>query len=298
MQKLILLRVLLLGSSTLFNSALALDGIPRTDWLGKSVKTTALPHNGQPTVYVFAQPDCAACSLQLGALSALQKSNPKLQITLVTEQNSAVLREYLSGFSLTPTVYADTAGQSIKMLALKTIPAVMYVNAAGTVEGFYEGTLTNAETRELGSALVAAKTLPRLTVPGGIGSPAPALPGVNWADSKNHLLIFHSATCHYCDEELPYLLKYAKEHPEVAVWIVTAGNLEAVQKQFVGASKNIRVVTDAGDKDAGAKLFASYKAQGTPTQVLVSQEGIIRWRDAGFDAGTRNPFIEGNLTLN
>ncbi|CAM4022956.1 redoxin family protein [Deinococcus frigens] len=292
MQKLILLGALLLGGS-----ALAFDGTPRTDCLGKPVKTTALPHSGQPTVYVFAQPDCAACSLQLGALSALQKSNPKLQITLVTEQNSAALREYLSGFALTPTVYADTAGESLKALALKTIPAVMYVNAAGTVEGFYEGTLTNAETRELGGALIAGKPLPRLTVPGGVGSLAPALPGVDWAGSKNNLLIFHSATCHFCEEELPYLLKYAKEHPEVAVWIVAPDGLEAVQKQFAEASKNVRVVQDAGDKDAGAKLFTAYRAQGTPTQVLVDSTGRIKWRGAGFDKTGLNPFEAGKLPL-
>lgn len=290
-------KLLLLGALLLSGSALAFDGTPRTDWLGKSVTATTLPHSGQPTVYVFAQPDCAACSLQLGALSALQKSNPKLQITLVTEQNSAALKEYLSGFALTPTIYADTAGESIGALALKTIPAVMYVNAVGTVEGFYEGTLTNAETRELGGALIAGKPLPRLTVPGGVGSPAPALPGVDWAASKNNLLIFHSATCHFCLEELPYLLKYAAEHSEVAVWIVVPDDVEAVQKQFAGASKNVHVVQDANDKDAGAKAFSAYRAQGTPTQVLVDAKGQIRWRDAGFDKTGLNPFEDGKLPL-
>lgn len=186
-------KLMLLGAVLASSSALAFTGTPRPDWIGKSVRTATLPHSGQPTVYVFAQPDCAACSLQLGALSALQKSNPKLQITLVTEQNSAALREYLGGFALKPTIHADTVGKSIQALGLKTIPAVMYVNAAGIVQGFYEGTLTNAETRELGTALLAGKPVPRLTVPGGVGSPAPALPGVNWASSRNHLVIFHSA---------------------------------------------------------------------------------------------------------
>lgn len=228
---------------------------------------------------------------------ALQKSHPKLQITLVTEQNSAALREYLVGFTLKPIIHADTAGQSIQALGLKTIPAVMYVNAAGIVQGFYEGTLTNAETRELGAALLAGKPVPRLTVPGGVGSPAPALPGVSWASSKNHLLIFHSASCHFCTEELPHLLKHARKNPKVAVWIVAPGELSAVKQQFAGAPKNVRVIEDGNDEGIGIELGSAYRAQGTPTQVLVNSSGIIKWRSEGFDAQRANPFQAGRLPL-
>jgi hypothetical protein len=290
-------KLMLLGALLASGSALAFDGTPRLDWLNRSVKAASLPHAGQPTVYVFAQPDCAACSLQLGALSALQKTNPRLQVTLVTEQNSAALREYLSGFALKSSVYADTAGRSIQALGLKTIPAVMYVNSAGTVQGFYEGTLTNAETRELGTALLAGKPVPRLTVLGGVGSPAAALPGVTWASSRNHLLIFHSASCRFCTAQLPYLLKYARENPKVAVWIIAPDNLEAVKKQFAGASANVRIVQDAKDEDAGVKLFGSYRAQGTPTQILVNGAGTIKWRGSGFDTEGANPFQAGKLPL-
>lgn len=194
-------------------------------------------------------------------------------------------------------MYADTAGKSIQALELRTIPAVMYVNAAGTIQGLYEGMLTNAETRQLGTALLAGKPVPRLTVPGGVGSPAAARPGVNWASSKNHLLIFHSASCHFCTEELPHLLKYARENPKVAVWIIVPDDLEAVKKQFVGASSNVRIVQDAKDKDAGVKLFSSYRTQGTPTQILVNGSGTIKWRGAGLDVKGVNPFQAGKLPL-
>ncbi|WP_027460274.1 TlpA family protein disulfide reductase [Deinococcus murrayi] len=290
-------QLLLLGALLSSGSALALNGTPRPDWIGKSVRSATLPHSGQPTVYVFAQPDCASCSLQLGALSALQKSHPKLQVVLVTEQNSAALREYLAGFTLQPTIHADTAGQSIQALGLKTIPAVMYVNAAGIVQGFYEGTLTNAETRELGTALLAGKPVPRLTVPGGVGSPAPALPGVNWASSRNHLVIFHSASCRFCTDQLPHLLKYARENPKVAVWIVALGELEVVKKQFAGAPRNVRIVEDQSNVNAGVKLASAYRAQGTPIQFLVSSAGTIKWRGEGFDAVRANPFQAGKLPL-
>lgn len=292
MQKFVLLGVCLASSS-----ALAFNGTPRLDWLNKSVKAASLPHNGRPTVYVFAQPDCASCSLQLGALSALQKTNPKLQITLVTEQNSMALREYLAGFTLTPTIHADTAGKSIQTLGLKTIPAVMYVNTVGVIQGFYEGTLTNAETRQLGTALLAGKSVPRLTVAGGVGSPAPALPGVTWASSKNHLLIFHSANCRFCTDELPHLLKYARKNPKVAVWIIVPDDLQAVKKQFAGSPTNIRIVQDVKDKDFGVKLLGMYRAQGTPTQILVNSAGKIKWRGAGFNVSGANPFQAGRLPL-
>ncbi len=41
-------KLLLLGALLLSGSALAFDGTPRTDWLGKSVTATTLPHSGQP----------------------------------------------------------------------------------------------------------------------------------------------------------------------------------------------------------------------------------------------------------
>ena len=227
----------------------------------------------------------------------MQKTNPKLKVTLVTEQNSPALREYLSGFALASTVYADTAGNSVAALALRSIPAVLYVNSRGTIEGFYEGTLTNVETRSLGTALLAAKTLPRLTVPGGVGSPAAAVPGVTWGSSKNHLLIFHSATCRFCTEELPHLLAYARANPKVAVWIVASNDLDAVKKQFANAPSNLKIVESAADKDAGTKLFNAYRAEGTPTQILVNGKGNITWRGAGFSVQGANPFEAGKLPL-
>lgn len=289
-------RLLLLGSM-LSSAALAFSGTPHPEWIGKNVSLTSLPHTGRPTVYVFAQPDCAACSLQIGALSGLQKSNPTLRVTLVTEQNSTALREYLSGFSLKPTIYADTAGRSLQILKLKSIPAVMYVNAAGTVQGFYEGTLTNDETRMLGTALLAGKPVPRLTVPGGVGSSAIPIPGVDWAKNTNHLLIFHSATCHFCIEELPYLLKYARENPSLAIWIIAPDNIEAVKKQFSESPANVHIVEDSKDKDVGMKLFSSYATQGTPTQILINNLGEIVWRGEGFNVDNANPFDPGKLPL-
>lgn len=284
---------LLLGGT-----ASAFEGTPRPEWIGQSVTAAQLPHSGRPTVYIFAQPDCASCSLQLGAISSLQQGRPDLQVTVVTEQNSAALREYLSGFSLDSTVYPDTAGTTLKALALKTIPAVLYVNRTGTIEGFYEGSLSNAETKELGSALLSGKSLPRLTVPGSIGSPAATLPGVQWQDSRNHLLIFHSVGCRFCLDQLPHLIKYAAAHPDVSVWVIAGDDMAALEQQFAGKTPNIKFVQDPQDKALASRLFATYRVQGTPTQLLVGADGLIKWRDSGFDAATRNPFAPGKLPLN
>lgn len=92
-------KLTLLAALLACGMAHAFSGTPRHEWIGRSVADSGLPHAGKPTVYVFTQPDCAPCSLQLGALSALQRSNPGLQVTVVTEQNSATLREYLGAVS-------------------------------------------------------------------------------------------------------------------------------------------------------------------------------------------------------
>lgn len=171
------------------------------------------------------------------------------------------------------------------------------MNAAGRIEGFYEGTLTSAETRELGNALLAEQSLPRLTVPGGVGSPAAALPGVNWASSRNHLLIFHSATCVFCVEQLPHLLTFATENPNVAVWVIAPDRPEVLAEQFAGAPANLKFVTDPENPNLTAQLAQSYRVPGTPTQILVSGQGLITWRGAGFEATTANPFLTGRLPL-
>lgn len=286
-----------LGLLIVYGQASAFEGVSRLEWLGKSIQSTALPHKKKATVYVYAQPDCASCSLQLGALSALQKANPQLDVVLITERNNAEFQNYLSGFALRSVIYADTEGKSLKTLKIKYIPSIIYVNKSGIIEGFYEGTLTNAETQALGQALIAGKSVPKLSTPGAVGALAPNLPNVKWSASKNHLVVFHSVSCQFCTEQVPYLVKYAKEHPNVAVWIVIPGQVEAVRRQFTDASKNLNIISDDVEKGVTLQLYNSYRAQGTPTQILINQKGLITWRGAGFDAKLNNPFENGKLPL-
>ncbi|MFB9992628.1 TlpA family protein disulfide reductase [Deinococcus oregonensis] len=111
------------------------------------------------------------------------------------------------------------------------------------------------------------------------------------------MLIFHAATCHFCADELPHLLAYARANPKVAVWIVAPSDLDAVKKQFADAPNNLRIVEDAADKDAGTKQFNAYRAEGTPTQILVNGKGNITWRGTGFSVQGANPFEAGKLPL-
>lgn len=292
MKKIVMLSLVLTSGT-----AVAFEGTPHPEWTGKNISSAYLAHTGKPTIYVFAQPDCAGCSLQLASIASLQKGNPDLQVVVVTEQNSSAMKEYLNGFSLSSNVFSDPEGQAISALKITTIPATIYTDPSGKVKGFYEGSLNSAETKKLIDALVAGKSLPLITVPGSVGSPAIALPGVNWKSNKNNLIIFHSVSCHFCTEELPHLMKYAAENPQVAIWVVSGDDLGSLERQFEGKTSNINFVQDLFDSNLSGRISSQYKIQGTPTQILVNQDGIITWRGSGFNEKTLNIFTSGKLPI-
>lgn len=216
---------------------------------------------------------------------------------IVSEQNSATLRDYLSGFNIDAPIYPDIEGSIVKTLNLKTIPAAIYVNVKGKIEGFYEGTLTQAETKQLTAALASGKSVPRLTVAGGVGSPAIDIANIQWKDNKNNLLIFHSTSCRFCEEELPYLLKYAEENPSISITVIARGPSEEADKQFAKAPKNVKIIGETKKVDISS-IATKYRVNGTPTQILVNDKGVITWRAEGFDAKGHNPFLGNSIPLN
>lgn len=272
----------------------------RADLIGRDVSTLGLAHEGKPTVYIFGQPDCASCSLQLAVLSSLQSRFSYLEFVFVTEDKSPILDDYLGGFALRLKVIADVEGKVVSEADLTTIPATMYVNQGGIIEGFYEGTLDRTEIDRLGKALAAGRSLPLIVSPGDVGSSAPMIKGVDWSKNKDTLVVFYSSTCQFCKEELPHLIDFAHENPEISFLVVAVDSQQDVKSQFLrnSAPSNIDIVDNVSSNSEVNGVYGAYLVEGTPTHVLVDSGGMITWRSSGFNVDSANPFLEVKDYLN
>lgn len=279
------------------SSALALDGKPRNEWVGRDQKETKLASKTGSAVYIFATPDCGSCASQLALLSSFQSLNPKLKVFIVTQSNDEKFKEFTSGFNLKFNVIEDKSGEVVTGFGVSMLPSIIFSDNNNKLAGFYEGQLSKAELFELSAQLIANKPLTKITIPGAVGSEAPAIKNVIWSQNKNNLIIFHSSTCHYCSLELPHLIAFAKENANVKVYVVATDDYDAVKKQFDGASENIVIVGEPGSSSLGQSIGNAYRISGTPTQVLVNEDGVITWRGEGFDVETANIFKKDALPL-
>ena len=275
-----------------FSSANALTGTPHPEWIGKPLSSAALPSASSPTLYLFTQTDCAACSIQFLAISALRKDMSLVKLVIIAENETEALRTYLDQFNLSYTLNTDPEGKVIQALGLTTLPAMVLADGAGKIQGFYEGRLSGSETREVILALESGLPVPRLSIPGYVGSNAPKISVVDWSNQTQTLLIFHSSTCHYCADELPHLVAFANSHPQLHIVIVAPNDLLGVKQQFLAAGVlgNIDYVEDPALTDL-------YHVNGTPTQILVNSGGTITWRGEGFSVNGANPFKFGGIPL-
>jgi thiol-disulfide isomerase/thioredoxin len=269
--------------------ALAFSGTPHPEWVGKplpdlgavaAVNKVALSRLSGQTALVFTVPNCGSCVLQLTSLAQVANKSRNLKTVVVTSQNTPELQAILRSFQSKPVVLTDSAGVLVKSFGLRQVPALVLFDQERIVRGFYEGTIEHDDLETLTTALSAGKAVPQLTVPGNPGTAATAIAGVNFVSSKQNMLIFHNYSCIHCKNEIPDLVSFAKKNSAVNVWVVAVNELEGVQKQFAEANApaNVRVVLSE-------KSFADYRITGTPTQLLVSSDSIIRWRNSGFAPG-------------
>jgi len=98
---------------------------------------------------------------------------------------------------------------------------------------------------------------------------------------------FWASWCGYCGAEMPDLLQFAADHPDVAVVGVAVNDDEAAARQ-AAASWGL---TFPSVLDPDGAIFAEFDGQGLPTTIffdkdLVPRETAIGQTDlAGFEAG-------------
>ncbi len=281
-------KILAVCSIGMASLALAFSGTTHPEWIGRTfpdVSSVAQQNRidaGSLTgkaIFTFALPTCGNCNLQISNLGTVLEKNPDTKVFLVTSEDSENTRALIRGL---PNIklLVDAQGSLVKALGFQRVPATVFVDSKNTVQGFYEGVLDRAETLELGQALAAGTMLRKIVVPGDTGSVAFKIPGIDWKSASFHLLAFHGLDCSACAAAIPEVLGFVKKNPKTSVWIVTRDNANAVQKQYGKALPNLKVVSLKDNK-----VFSGYAVTGTPTHILVGQDGVIRWRSVGYAAG-------------
>ena len=117
----------------------------------------------------------------------------------------------------------------------------------------------------------AAPTLPA-TLRSGRGGELPDLRG------RAHLLFFWATWCTFCKDAVPEVMAFAVARG-IPVLAITDENQATVSKFLDGWTPPF---FDVVALDSSRKTFISHAVSGTPTMVLVDEEGIVRYRQVGY----------------
>jgi len=98
-----------------------------------------------------------------------------------------------------------------------------------------------------------------------------ALPGVNWSDSDQTVVLALSNKCHFCTESAPFYQKLTREladQKKVRVLAVFPQNTDEGKKYLDGLNVPIAEVEQA--------TLDSLGVRGTPTLVIVDKSGTVQ----------------------
>ncbi len=100
-----------------------------------------------------------------------------------------------------------------------------------------------------------------------------ALPAVNWSASPRSLVLVLSNHCHFCTESAPFYRRLATQAPKTL-------RLIAVLPQSVQEGQDYLRTLELPVTEVRQANPASLKVRGTPTLILVDQQGLVTkvWR--------------------
>lgn len=94
------------------------------------------------------------------------------------------------------------------------------------------------------------------------------LPGIDWSKSTRTVVLALSTTCHVCSESAPFYQKLQRQKPNNV-------RLVAVFPQPVENSRNYLSKLGVTVKDVGQSSLGSVGVSGTPTLLLVDNNGSV-----------------------
>jgi hypothetical protein len=117
-----------------------------------------------------------------------------------------------------------------------------------------------------------------------------ALPGVNWADKDNTLLVVLSKNCRFCSESAPFYQKIAREADQNE-----GVRLIAVFPQDAGEGRKYLSELGVPIEEVIQSPLEVIGARGTPTLILVDKEGVVKNTWAGRLNSDKEPDVLGRL---
>jgi peroxiredoxin len=101
-----------------------------------------------------------------------------------------------------------------------------------------------------------------------------AIENVNWKENGKTLVLYVSATCHFCTESSPFYQRLVKENSSNGVTLL------AVLPQSVEESKAYLKAQDINITQVYNTSLASIGVRATPTLLLVDEDGVVAesWR--------------------
>ncbi|CAN5394339.1 hypothetical protein BH10ACI3_BH10ACI3_11180 [soil metagenome] len=132
---------------------------------------------------------------------------------------------------------------------------------------------TNNLTPKNVSAYSSSKSTASGPTPPTIGHALP-LQNINWKENKKTLVFYISATCHFCKDSIPFYQRLIKENSKLGLSFIAILPQELDEAKKYLKSENIDI------SQVYKASFASIGVTGTPTLLLVDENGIISefWR--------------------
>lgn len=98
-----------------------------------------------------------------------------------------------------------------------------------------------------------------------------SLPGINWSDSEETVVIALSNKCHFCTESAPFYQRLTRE-------VAAAKNVRvvAVFPHEVGEGKKYLEGLNVPIADIAQAQLNSFGVRGTPTLVIVDKSGTVK----------------------
>jgi hypothetical protein len=94
-----------------------------------------------------------------------------------------------------------------------------------------------------------------------------SLPGVNWSKNSQTLVLAVSSTCHFCTESAPFYRQLAEAHSRTRLIAVLPQSSEEGKLYLEGLGVAVDEIKQTP--------LSSINVSGTPTLILVNNEGVI-----------------------
>jgi thiol-disulfide isomerase/thioredoxin len=119
-----------------------------------------------------------------------------------------------------------------------------------------------------------------------------SVPGINWAESKQTIVLALSDKCHFCSESAPFYQRLSRElgaRKDVRVIAVFPQNVDEGKKYLDGLGVPVEQVRQA--------TLDSIGVRGTPTLIIVDATGVVKQSWVGRLNAERESEVLGRIRI-